>query len=102
MQLSTAFSDFILSSVSIFVAIQTRNITSYSRTAGFFGFLTIGISAGLGTIHFLGIEVLDPIYRFLVGLASFVGVPLIGTGFLRIKKMEKNFIYPIAGRNNFV
>ncbi|EMJ48874.1 DUF6962 family protein [Leptospira santarosai] len=97
MQLSTAFSDFILSSVSIFVAIQTRNITSYSRTAGFFGFLTIGISAGLGTIHFLGIEVLDPIYRFLVGLASFVGVPLIGTGFLQIKKMEKNFIYPIAG-----
>lgn len=99
MQLSTAFSDFILSFVSIFVAIQIKNITSYSKAAGLFGFISIGISAGLGTIHFLGIEILDPIYHFSVGLASFVGVPLIGTGFFHIgiKKLEKNFIYPIAG-----
>ncbi|EMF81714.1 putative membrane protein [Leptospira weilii serovar Topaz str. LT2116] len=99
MQLSTVFSDFILSFVSIFVAIQIKNITSYSKAVGFLGFIAIGISAGLGAIHFLGIEILDPIYRFSVGFASFVGVPLIGTGFFHIgiKKLEKNFIYPIAG-----
>ncbi|EMG19582.1 hypothetical protein LEP1GSC116_3260 [Leptospira interrogans serovar Icterohaemorrhagiae str. Verdun HP] len=91
MQLTTVFSDFILSLVSIFVAIQIKNETSYSKSAGFIGFLAIGISAGLGTIHFLGIEVLDPIYRFAVGFASFVGVPLIGTGFFHIgiKKLKK-------------
>ncbi len=99
MQLSTVFSDFILSLVSIFVAIQIRNGTSYSKSAGFIGFLTIGISAGLGTIHFLGIEVLDPIYRFAVNLASFAGVPLLGTGFFHIgiKKLKKNYLYPVGG-----
>ncbi|EMJ91921.1 DUF6962 family protein [Leptospira alstonii] len=99
MQLSTVFSDFILSLVSVFAAIQIRNAASYSRTSGFVGFLTIGISAGLGTIHFFGIELLDPIYRFCVGLASFVGVPLIGIGFFHIgiKKLERNTFYPIAG-----
>ncbi|WP_017852877.1 DUF6962 family protein [Leptospira interrogans serovar Szwajizak] len=99
MQLTTVFSDFILSLVSIFVAIQIKNETSYSRSAGFIGFLAIGISAGLGTIHFLGIEVLDPIYRFAVGFASFVGVPLIGTGFFHIgiKKLKKNNLYPVGG-----
>ncbi|TGL76488.1 DUF6962 family protein [Leptospira yasudae] len=99
MQLSTVFSDLILSLVGIFAALQIRNSASYSRTAGFLGFLTIGVSAGLGTIHFLGIGLLDPVYRFSVGLASFVGVPLIGVGFfhLGIKKLEKNSLYPIAG-----
>lgn len=99
MQLSTVFSDFILSLVSIFVAIQIRNGTSYSKSAGFIGFLTIGISAGLGTIHFLGIEVLDPIYRFAVNLASFAGVPLLGTGFFHIgiKKLKKKYLYPVGG-----
>ncbi|AAS71580.1 hypothetical protein RBB68_15235 [Leptospira interrogans] len=99
MQLTTVFSDFILSLVSIFVAIQIKNETSYSKSAGFIGFLAIGISAGLGTIHFLGIEVLDPIYRFAVGFASFVGVPLIGTGFFHIgiKKLKKNNLYPVGG-----
>ncbi|EMO38826.1 DUF6962 family protein [Leptospira noguchii] len=99
MQLSTVFSDFILSLVSIIVAIQIRNETSYPRSAGFIGFLMIGISAGLGTIHFLGIEVLDPIYRFAVSMASFVGVPLIGTGFFHIgiKKLKKNNLYPVGG-----
>ncbi|TGK31620.1 hypothetical protein EHQ05_00375 [Leptospira yasudae] len=99
MQLSTVFSDLILSLVAILAAFQIRNSSSYSRTAGFLGFLTIGVSAGLGTIHFLGIGLLDPVYRFSVGLASFVGVPLIGVGFfhLGIKKLEKNSLYPIAG-----
>ncbi|XDD51020.1 hypothetical protein AB3N59_04360 [Leptospira sp. WS92.C1] len=99
MQLSTVFSDLILSVVSIFVALQIRNSSSYPRSAGFLGFFVIGISAGLGTIHFLGIGILDPVYRFAVGLSGFVGVPLIGTAFyhLGIKKLEKKSLYPIAG-----
>ncbi|TGL96602.1 hypothetical protein EHQ76_15845 [Leptospira barantonii] len=99
MQLSTVFSDLILSLVALYVAFQIRSAASYARTAGFFGFLTIGVSAGLGVIHFLGIGILDPVYRFSVGLASFVGVPLIGIGFFHIgiKKLEKNSLYPIAG-----
>ncbi|TGM52905.1 hypothetical protein [Leptospira adleri] len=99
MQLSTVFSDFILCIVSVFTALQLKNSTSYSKSAGFLGFLLIGIPAGFGTVHFLGITFLDPIYRFTVELAGFVGVPLIGTGFfhLGIRKLEKNLLYPIAG-----
>ncbi|MBM9502592.1 hypothetical protein JWG44_20260 [Leptospira sp. 201903071] len=99
MQLSTVFSDFILCIVSIFTALQLKNSISYSKSAGFLGFLLIGIPAGLGSIHFFGITFLDPIYRFMVGVAGFVGVPLIGTGFfhLGIRKLEKKLLYPIAG-----
>lgn len=99
MQLSTAISDLILSVVAIYAALRTANSASVSRTAGFLGLLSIGVSAGLGTIHFLGIGVLDLVYRFSVGLAGYVGVPLIGVGFfhLGIKKLERNALYPIAG-----
>ncbi|MCE9500936.1 MAG: hypothetical protein K8R21_10625, partial [Leptospira sp.] len=72
---------------------------SFAGRAGTYGFLIIGTSAGLGSIHFLGIGMLDPVYHFLVGLSSYAGVPLIGIGYyhLGIKRIHDSALLPIFG-----
>ncbi|TGN14033.1 DUF6962 family protein [Leptospira ilyithenensis] len=99
MQLSTFFSDFFLSIVSLYAAFRLNRLTSVSGIAGTYAFAIIGISAGLGSIHFLGISALDPIYRFFVGLSGYVGVVLIGVAYfhLGIRKLVRNQLFLIVG-----
>lgn len=81
MVLSTFLSDLFLSLVSLFVAFQFVGKSAIPSRSAFYGFAIIGISAGLGAIHFLGISTLDSIYKFFVGLSGCVGVPLLGIAF---------------------
>ncbi|TGL26005.1 hypothetical protein EHQ46_00545 [Leptospira yanagawae] len=81
MVLSTFLSDSFLSLVSLFVAYQFLGKSAIPSRSAFYGFSIIGISAGLGAIHFLGINTLDSIYRFFVGLSGCLGVPLLGVSF---------------------
>lgn len=95
MVLSTFISDLFLSLVSFYVSYQFKSASSISYRAALFGFTIIGISAGLGAIHFLGIYVLDSIYYFFVGLSGCVGVPLLGLAFfhLGIRTLSERFFY---------
>ncbi|WP_411822135.1 DUF6962 family protein [Leptospira sp. 'Mane'] len=99
MQLSTFLSDFLLSIVSLYTAFRLNRLSSVSGLSGTYAFGIIGISAALGSIHFLGISALDPIYRFFVGLSGFVGVSLIGVAFfhLGIRKLVRNQLFLIIG-----
>ncbi|MCW7466006.1 hypothetical protein ND860_09945 [Leptospira levettii] len=81
MVLSTFLSDLLLSLVSLSVAYRFFGKSSIPSRSALYGFAIIGISAGLGSIHFLGINTLDPIYRFFVGLSGCLGVPLLGLAF---------------------
>ncbi|TGL05078.1 hypothetical protein EHQ75_17415 [Leptospira levettii] len=81
MVLSTFLSDLFLSLVSLSVAYRFFGKSSIPSRSALYGFAIIGISAGLGSIHFLGINTLDPIYRFFVGLSGCLGVPLLGLAF---------------------
>ncbi|EOQ90271.1 putative membrane protein [Leptospira yanagawae serovar Saopaulo str. Sao Paulo = ATCC 700523] len=81
MVLSTFLSDSFLSLVSLFVAYQFLGKSAIPSRSAFYGFSIIGISAALGAIHFLGINTLDSIYRFFVGLSGCLGVPLLGVSF---------------------
>lgn len=100
MVISTFFSDLVLSIVSLAMAYRFKGLNSIPARAGLYAFAIIGISAGLGSLHFLGILTLDPIYRFFVGLAGCVAVPLIGVSFFHfgIKPFtEKLFFLKILG-----
>ncbi|XDD45905.1 hypothetical protein AB3N60_14475 [Leptospira sp. WS39.C2] len=81
MVLSTFLSDLFLSLVSLLVAYRFISKSSIPSRSALYGFAIIGISAGLGSIHFLGIHTLDTIYRFFVGLSGCLGVPLLGLAF---------------------
>ncbi|TGL58143.1 hypothetical protein EHQ58_12235 [Leptospira ognonensis] len=99
MVLSTFLSDFLLSFVSFYMAYRFKGLSSISARAALYAFAIIGISAGLGSIHFLGIHTLDPIYRFFVGLSGCVGVPLLGVSFFHFgfkALTEKLFFFKIA------
>lgn len=95
MVLSTFASDLVLSLVSFFLAYQFKSASSIPYRALLYGFSIIAISAGLGSVHFLGVHVLDPIYRFFVGLAGCVGVPLLGVAFyhIGIKPLSERFFF---------
>ncbi|MCZ8343664.1 MAG: hypothetical protein O9301_11570 [Leptospira sp.] len=84
MVISTFISDLVLSLVSFYVSYQFKSASSISYRAALYGFTIIATSAGLGAIHFLGINVIDSIYSFFVGLASCVGVPLLGLAFFHL------------------
>lgn len=81
MVISTFLSDLFLSLVSLYVAFRFMGKSSIPSRSALYGFAIIGISAGLGSIHFLGIHTLDDIYRFFVGLSGCLGVPLLGLAF---------------------
>jgi hypothetical protein len=95
MILSTFASDLVLCLVSFFVAYKFVGFSSIPTRAALYGFTIIAISAGLGSIHFLGINSLDLVYRFFVGLSGCVGVPLLGLAFfhLGIKPLSEKLFY---------
>jgi hypothetical protein len=81
------------------MAYRFKGLSSIPARSALYAFAIIGISAGLGSIHFLGITVLDPIYKFFVGLSGCLGVPLLGVAFFHfgIKPLtEKLFFIKIA------
>lgn len=99
MVFSTFLSDLILSLVSLAMAYRFVGKSSIPSRSAFYGLSIIGISAGLGSIHFLGINTLDSIYRFFVGLSGCVGVPLLGLSFFHFtfrSLSEKTFFLFIA------
>ncbi|MBM9545489.1 hypothetical protein JWG40_00545 [Leptospira sp. 201903074] len=99
MVFSTFLSDLILSLISLAMAYRFVGKSSIPSRSAFYGFAIIGISAGLGSIHFLGINTLDSIYRFFVGLSGCVGVPLLGLAFFHFtfrSLSEKTFFLFIA------
>ncbi|ABZ95256.1 Hypothetical protein LBF_2776 [Leptospira biflexa serovar Patoc strain 'Patoc 1 (Ames)'] len=81
MVLSTFLTDLFLSLVSLSVAYRFVGKSAIPSRSALYGFAIIGISAGLGAVHFLGFHALDDIYRFFVGLAGCLGVPLLGLAF---------------------
>ncbi len=81
MVISTFLSDFFLSCVSLFMAYKFKGLSSVSARAALYAFSFVGISAGLGSLHFLGVNAIDPVYKFTIGLAGCVGVPLLGVSF---------------------
>lgn len=99
MVFSTFLSDLILSLVSLAMAYRFVGKSSIPSRSALYGLGIIGISAGLGSIHFLGINTLDSIYRFFVGLSGTVGVPLLGLAFFHFtfrSLSEKTFFLFIA------
>lgn len=99
MVFSTFLSDLILSLVSLALAYRFVGKSSIPSRSALYGLGIIGISAGLGSIHFLGINTLDSIYRFFVGLSGTVGVPLLGLAFFHFtfrSLSEKTFFLFIA------
>lgn len=99
MVFSTFLSDLILSLVSLAMAYRFVGKSSIPSRSALYGLGIIGISAGLGSIHFLGINTLDSIYRFFVGLSGTVGVALLGLAFFHFtfrSLSEKTFFLFIA------
>ena len=81
------------------MAYRFKGLSSIPARAALYAFAIIGISAGLGSIHFLGINALDSIYRFFVGMSGCVGVPLLGVAFYHFgfkHLTEKLFFIKIA------
>ncbi|MDF3819571.1 hypothetical protein P3G55_06655 [Leptospira sp. 96542] len=93
MILTTFVSDLILSLVTFYCALQLKGKSTIPNRAAMYAFIIIGISAGLGSIHFLGIFEFDSIYRFFVNASGAVAVPLIGVAFyhLTFRKLTENF-----------
>lgn len=99
MVLSTFVSDLFLSLVSLYVAFRFVGKSAIPARSALYGFAIIGISAGLGSIHFLGFHTLDDIYRFFVGLSGCLGVPLLGLAYFHFSFRsisEKTFFLFIA------
>ncbi|GBF49658.1 putative membrane protein [Leptospira ryugenii] len=93
MVISTFLSDLFLSIVSLWIASRFWALSSVAARASFLGFGIIGISAGLGSLHFAGLTFHDPLYHFFVAMSGAVAVPLIGLAFfhLGIKSLSQNF-----------
>lgn len=94
MVFSTFLSDLILSLVSLAMAYRFVGKSSIPSRSALYGLAIIGISAGLGSIHFLGINTLDPIYRFFVGIVWMCGSSASRTCIF-------SFYFPISFGKNF-
>ncbi len=96
MQYSTAISDFILATSTIYasyLAFQRRDTEGYF---GSMGLLTFVLAAIFGIVRF-GIEPsIMPVHQFFSNFAAYVGVPIIGVSFISIKiyRINKfNYLY---------